>query len=408
MSAAGGGDLVLVLNTGSSSVKYRLIDVDGQRVLASGLAERVGEPMGRLRHTVATPDGDRDHVGDVAMPDHEAALDAVLDAFGVHGPDITGDARPAVIGHRTVHGGDRFADPVVISDEVVDVLRELCALAPLHNPPNITGIEVARRAFPDLPHVGVFDTAFHQTMPEHAHRYAVPREWYDRYGVRRYGFHGTSHAYVSREAARMLGRDPADVSVIVLHLGNGASACAVRGGRSVETSMGLGPLGGLMMGTRPGDVDPALTSHLGRTAGLTVDEVDHALNHRSGLTAIAGQRDMREVRAAADGGDADARMALAMYAYRIRFHVGAYMAVMGGVDAIAFTAGIGENDGAIRAESLAGLEGFGIIVDPARNAAGSGARRISPDDADVAVLVIPTDEELEIARQARACVDGSA
>jgi len=402
MTVAGRDDLVLVLNTGSSSVKYRLIDVRDERVLVSGLAERVGEPIGRLRHVLH--DGDEPVVfeRDVAMPDHAAALDAVLRDFADHGPDIDGAYRPGVIGHRTVHGGDRFADTVVITDEVVDVLRDLCDLAPLHNPPNIVGIEVARRAFPDVPHVGVFDTAFHQTIPEHAFRYAVPAEWYERHGVRRYGFHGTSHAYVSREAARMLDRMPDEVDVIVLHLGNGASACAVSRGRSVETSMGLGPLGGLMMGTRPGDVDPALTFHLGRVAGIPVDEVERALNHDSGLQGIAGHRDMREVRRAADAGDEDARLALRMYAYRIRFHVGAYLAVMGGADAVVFTAGIGENDADIREESLAGLEGLGIVVDPERNRAGPGARFISPADADVAVMVIPTDEELEIARQAAA------
>lgn len=397
-------DLVLVLNTGSSSVKYRLIDVDSERVLASGLAERVGEPMGHLRHTVTVDGEPHDVETDVAMADHTAALDAVLDAFTRHGPDIAGEARPRVVGHRAVHGGDRFANPVVIDDEVLATLRELCDLAPLHNPPNITGIEVARRAFPDVPHVAVFDTAFHQTIPDHVHRYAVPARWHDDYGVRRYGFHGTSHAYVSREAARMLGRPPSDVDVIVLHLGNGASACAVSHGESVDTSMGLGPLGGLMMGTRPGDIDPALTAHLGRVAGLSVDDVEHALNTESGLTAIAGHRDMREVRAAADAGDDNARLALRMFAYRIRFYVGAYMAVMDGLDAIAFTGGIGEHDANMRAESLAGLERFGIVVDPTRNAAAdTGPRWISPAGASVSVLVIPTDEELEIARQSAAC-----
>jgi acetate kinase len=271
-------------------------------------------------------------------------------------------------------------------------------LAPLHNPANANGIEVARRAFPELPHVAVFDTAFHATLPPRAFTYAVPRAW----GVRRYGFHGTSHAYVAREAARVLGRPEAEVNVIVLHLGNGASATAVSGGRSIDTSMGLTPLEGLVMGTRSGDVDPALVLHVRRTRNLSTEEIDAVLNSRSGLLALAGDNDMREVQRRAAAGDAGAELALDVYCYRIRKYVGAYLAALGGADAIAFTAGVGENDPLIRARSLAGLERLGIVVDEARNTAGEAV--ISPDGAPVAVLVVPTNEELEMATQAAALV----
>jgi acetate kinase len=292
---------------------------------------------------------------------------------------------------------------VLIDDGVLAAVRELSVLAPLHNPINATGIEVARRAFPDLPHVAVFDTAFHQTLPPRAHTYAVPREWARRHGVRRYGFHGTSHAFVSRAAAALLGRDPRETNVIVLHLGNGASATAVAGGISVDTSMGLTPLEGLVMGTRSGDVDPALSAHLQRVAGLDAEAVEAALNGESGMLALAGDGDLREVHRRVAAGDAGAVLALEVYCYRIRKYVGAYLAALGGADAIAFTAGVGENDPVVRAQSLAGLERFGIAVDPARNAERSSAARvISPDGAAVAVLVVPTDEELEMAVQAAA------
>ncbi len=255
---------------------------------------------------------------------------------------------------------------MLINDAVLDSIRDLSVLAPLHNPVNADGIEVAMRALPDLPHVAVFDTAFHATLPPRAYTYAVPRAW----GVRRYGFHGTSHAYVSREAARLLGRAPEDVNVIVLHLGNGASASAVAGGRSIDTSMGLTPLEGLVMGTRSGDVDPALVLHLRRTRNLSTDEIDKVLNSRSGLLALAGDNDMREVHRRIAAGDAAAELALDVYCYRIKKYVGAYLAALGGADAIAFTAGVGENDAVVRARSLAGLERLGIVVDADRNRAG--------------------------------------
>jgi acetate kinase len=278
---------------------------------------------------------------------------------------------------------------------VLQEIRDLSVLAPLHNPVNALGIEVARRAWPALPHVAVFDTAFHATLPACAYTYALPRE----YGVRRYGFHGTSHAYVARQAARLLGRE--DAKLIVLHLGNGASACAVDAGRSVETSMGLTPLEGLVMGTRSGDIDPAVLGHLRRTTSLTPDQIDTLLTSRSGMLALAGSADLREVHRRIAAGDAAAALALDVYCYRIRKYVGAYLAALGRADAVVFTAGVGENDPVVRERALAGLEGLGIAVDPARNAAASTeARVVSPPEARTAVLVVPTDEELEMATQA--------
>jgi acetate kinase len=350
---------VFVLNVGSSTVKYALIDVADGRRLAGGLEDDVA----------------------AALAD-----------------------RPAVVAvaHRVVHGGERFRAPVVVDDDVLAALHELAVLAPLHNPVNVAGIEDARRVWPDVPHVAVFDTAFHHTLPPHAFTYAVPREWATRHGVRRYGFHGTSYAYVSRTAARLLGRDLADTRLIVLHLGNGASAAAVAGGRSVDTSMGLTPLEGLVMGTRSGDVDPALVLHLRRTAGLSVDEIDDLLNTGSGMLALAGDSDMRAVHRRIAAGDADAVLALDVYCYRVRKYVGAYLAVLGGADAVVFTGGVGEHDAVVRAQSLAGLEGLGIAVDPVRNEAGETT--ISPAGSAIPVLVVPTDEETEMATQAAALV----
>ncbi|SNS81715.1 acetate kinase [Geodermatophilus pulveris] len=394
---------VLVLNAGSSSLKYAVVDVGGGTSLASGLAERIGQPTGRLTHRGP---GGVPRVTERPLPDHAAALAAALDAFADAGPDLAGVGLTAVA-HRVVHGGTRFATPVRVDDGVLAAVRDLAALAPLHNPVNATGIEVARRAFPGLPHVAVFDTAFHQTLPSHAHTYAVPRQWAREHGVRRYGFHGTSHAYVSRRAAEVLGRPVADTNVVVLHLGNGASAAAVAGGRSVDTSMGLTPLEGLVMGTRSGDVDPAVVAHLRRTAGLDADAVDRALNSSSGMLALAGHSDLREVHRLAAAGDEAAALALDVFCHRVRKYVGAYLAVLGRTDAVVFTAGIGENDAVVRARSLAGLETLGIVVDQARNAAPSRAARVvSADGSPVAVLVVPTDEELEMARQAAALLDG--
>jgi acetate kinase len=391
---------VLVFNAGSSSVKYQLIGLEQRERLATGLVGRIGEDgEGELTHRPAhgSPYKVRDR-----FADHAQALDAILGAFKACGPDLAGTDLVAV-GHRVVHGGTRFDRPTLIDDAALATIRELTALAPLHNPANATGIEVARTAFPDVPHVAVFDTAFHRTLPPAAYTYAVPREWRDRYSVRRYGFHGTSHQYVARKAARLLGKAPQETNLIVLHLGNGASVCAVEGGRSVETSMGLTPLEGLVMGTRSGDLDPAVPAYLERVAGFDAEQIDDALNQESGLLALAGSNDLRDVESAWESGDADARLAIDVYCHRIRKYVGAYYAVLGRVDAVVFTAGVGENDDLVRGLSLRGLERLGIAVDEQRNrAAGRGERFISPEGAEVPVLVVPTDEELEIAEQALA------
>ena len=391
---------VLVLNCGSSSIKYQLVNVTDGTAPARGLAERIGEATGRLTHSGL----DQKLRHDEWIADHEAGLRTILAAFEQTGPSLTGTTLAAV-GHRVVHGGDEFADPVLITRDVVDAIDRLAVLAPLHNPANLAGIRVAQAALPDTPHVAVFDTAFHQTLPRHAFTYAVPAAWRDDHRVRRYGFHGTSVAYVSREAAKLLGRDTADCNLIVLHLGNGASATAVSNGNSVDTSMGLTPLEGLVMGTRSGDVDPAVVAHLRRVADLSADEVDSQLNRASGLTGLSGVNDMREIHRRAASGDDDAELALDVYCYRIRKYVGAYYAVLGRVDGIVFTAGVGENNPDIRARALSGLGRLGIHLDLIRNAATEhSARVVSTDDAAVAVLVVPTNEELEIARQSLAVI----
>jgi len=389
-------DHVLVINAGSSSLKYSLVDVASGRSEAGGLVERIGEPEGRHLHR--GPAGEIRTTLKVAS--HEDALRAAMEAFETHGPDLA-DFELVAIGHRVVHGGSRFAEPALIDDELVAEVTDLVPLAPLHNPANLEGIRVARRLFPELQQVAVFDTAFHQTLPPQAYTYAVPLEWRDEHGVRRYGFHGTSHAFVAAEAARMLGRPPADVNLVVLHLGNGCSATAVRGGRSVDTSMGMTPLEGLVMGTRSGDLDPAIHAYLARELGWSLDKIDHLLNFDSGVKGLAGDNDFRELARRRKAGDERAQLAFDVFCYRIKKYLGAYYAALGTVDAIVFTAGIGEHDETVRTASLAGLEQLGIRIDPDRNtAATSEPRTISTDDSPVAVLVIPTNEEWQIAREA--------
>ncbi|MEU6114709.1 acetate kinase [Streptomyces sp. NPDC047117] len=394
---------VLVLNSGSSSLKYQLLDMDGGARLAVGLVERIGEPASRLVHTPLAAGGEK-REREERMADHDAALKAVADELSADGLGLD-SPQLAAIGHRVVHGGLRFTEPTVIDDVVLKEIERLVPVAPLHNPANLTGIRTAQRLRPDLPQVAVFDTAFHSTMPEYAARYALDVETADAHRVRRYGFHGTSHAYVSRETAKLLGKDPSEVNVIVLHLGNGASASAVAGGRCVDTSMGLTPLEGLVMGTRSGDIDPAVIFHLERNAGLSSDEIDELLNKKSGLLGLCGDNDMREIRRRIDEGDKQAALAFDVYIHRLRKYIGAYTAVLGRVDAVAFTAGVGENSAPVREAAVLGLEEMGLAVDTRRNAERSGeARIISPEYARVAVAVVPTDEELEIANQTYALV----
>lgn len=391
---------ILVINAGSSSVKYQLIDPQTEARLASGLIERIGEPEGRLVHRGG--DG-RDEERRVRVADHTEAFAQMVEAFARAGTPVA-ELGIAAVGHRVVQGGSVFAAPTRIDDVVAEQILELGALAPLHNPGQHQAIVAARALFPDVPHVAVFDTAFHQTMPQAAYSYAIDTRVAERYGIRRYGFHGTSHQVVSRRAAEFLGRPVESLRQIVLHLGNGASACAIEAGRSVDTSMGFTPLEGLVMGTRSGDLDPSVLLHLLRE-GFSIDDLDRLLNHESGLVGFTGTGDFRDVRAAADAGDAAAALAIEVYVHRIRRYLGAYLVELGGADAIVFTAGVGENNAAVRAEVCAGLEWFGIRIDPARNASGAGgARRISSDDSRVDVLVVPTDEEAEIARQTRALV----
>jgi len=393
-------DSVLVLNAGSSSLKYSLVDAASGAAAASGLVEQIGEASGVLTHH--GPDGASRTAQ--PFPGHESALRAAMQAFSSCGPPLDSVGLSAV-GHRVVHGGDRFSAPAVVDDDLVAAVTSLVPLAPLHNPANLSCIETARRLFPDLPQVAVFDTAFHQTLPPHAYTYALPSDWVEQLQIRRYGFHGTSYSFVARSAARLLGRPVEEVNLIVLHLGNGASAAAIEGGRSVETSMGLSPLEGLVMGTRSGDVDPALHAHLHRQHGWSVEDIDRALNRDSGLKGISGHNDFREVSQLRAEGDPRATLAFDVFCHRLRKYVGAYYAVLGTVHAVVFTAGVGENSPAARAASLAGLQRLGIAVDPLRNEGPErGARFVSPDDSDVAVLVVPTNEEWEIAQQAMAVV----
>jgi acetate kinase len=371
--------LVFVVNSGSSSLKYQLVDLDTGESVVGGLIERIGEK------------------GSDA-PNHEAAMTSALDHLG-HGHDI------AAVGHRVVHGGTVFTAATVITDQVERQIDELAVLAPLHNPANLIGIRAARKSLPDVPQVAVFDTAFHRTLPPEAYTYAIDAELARKHGVRRYGFHGTSFKYVSEAAAQLLDRPLESLKMIVLHLGNGASACAIDGGISIDTSMGMTPLEGLVMGTRSGDIDPSVLGHLHRQAGLGFEELDRLLNRESGLLGLAGSGDMRDVQEAADRGDEKSGAALAVYLHRIRTYVGAYIAQLGGVDAIVFTAGVGEHSAVVRERSLAGLSALGISVDSTRNEADtSGARFISPEQSPVAVLVVPTNEELEIARQSVAAI----
>jgi len=399
--------VVLVVNSGSSSFKYQLIDMDAEAVLASGLVERIGEEVGTSKHTVTSASLGSDapamldatYKRELPIPDHTAGFRVMLDAFAEHGPSLQNHA-PVAVGHRVVHGGARFFEPTLVTPLVEINIDELSVLAPLHNPGALQGIRAAKAAFPDVPHVAIFDTAFHQTLPPAAYTYAIDRELAETHRIRRYGFHGTSHKFVSEAAAAYLGRPVGELKQIVFHLGNGASVTAVDGGRSVETSMGMTPLEGLVMGTRSGDIDPAVLFHLARRANLTIDDLDDLLNKRSGVLGISGMADMRDVEVGFENGDAAATLAMDVYLHRLRAYAGAYLAQLGGVDVISFTAGVGENAPIVRAGALATLGFAGVEIDQERNEERRrGIRVISTDSSPVTVLVVPTNEELEIARQ---------
>lgn len=393
---------ILVINCGSSSVKYELFDMDSTLALTSGVLDRIGEHGARLAQRWLDAAGARrERVYEQAVADHFQAFELIWRAMRETGLLADMDEL-AAIGHRVVHGGETFTQPVLIDDDVLQGIRKVVPLAPLHNPANLAGIEIAMQIAPGVPQVAVFDTAFHCSIPDYAYRYALPERLYADYGVRRYGFHGTSHHYVAVSAAKLLGVPPAAVNLITLHLGNGSSAAAIRQGRCVDTSMGLTPLEGLVMGTRCGDIDPAIPFFLNRQAGMSFADIDDLLNRDSGLKGICGHNDMREVNERAMLGDTAAQRAIAMYCYRIRKYIGAYTAVLGRVDALVFTAGIGENAAFIRAQVCDGLDHLGIELDELKNEARtSGAREISTNHSAVRILVVPTNEEWEIARQAR-------
>lgn len=370
--------LVLVVNSGSSSLKFQLVDPDSGVSRAGGTVEQIGEP--------SSP-----------VADHDAALRRAFEILDDDGIDLH-DCGLVAVGHRVVHGGNRFHRPTVLDDEVIGKLDELSQLAPLHNPPALQGIEVARRLLPGVPQIAVFDTAFFHHLPAAAATYAIDHDLAEKWQIRRYGFHGISHEYVSRQAAAFLGRPWDGLNQIVLHLGNGASASAIVGGAAVDTSMGLTPLEGLVMGTRSGDVDAGVFSYLWRTAKMDVGEIESMLNKRSGVLGLSGERDFRRLREMIECGDGAAKLAYDVFIHRLRKYIGAYLAVLGHTDVVSFTAGIGEHDAAVREDALTGLGELGIELDEARNSSGSGARRISTDGSRIAVLVVPTNEELAIAR----------
>ena len=393
---------VLVINCGSSSLKYQVINSDSEQVLAKGLCERIGID-GRL---VYQPAGGEKEVTDAAMPTHKEAVRMVLEA-------LTNEKTGALssldeidaIGHRIVHGGEKFTSSTKIDDEVIRAVEECNDLAPLHNPANIIGINACRELMPSVPMVGVFDTAFHQTMPKEAYMYGIPYEYYEKYKVRKYGFHGTSHSFVSKRAADIMGKDYDSVKTIVCHLGNGASICAVENGKSVDTSMGLSPLEGLIMGTRSGDIDPSAVEFIANKEGMDLSGILNVLNKKSGVEGISGvSSDFRDLEKAASEGNERVVLAIDMFCYRVAKYVGSYVAAMNGVDAICFTAGIGENTGFIRKKVCDRLSYLGIALDETANGQRGEEIRISTEDSKVAVYVIPTNEELAIARETVALV----
>lgn len=394
---------VLVINCGSSSLKYQLIDMSNEEVLAKGLAERIGIEGSVVKHK---PSGKESVIIEKPMSNHKIAIEIVLNALvdADHGAIKSMDEINAV-GHRVVHAGEKFSGSVIINNEVMNALRECIDLAPLHNPPNIMGIEACQELMPNVPMVGVFDTAFHQTMSKPAYIYPLPYELYEKYGVRRYGFHGTSHKYVSNIAAKMLDKNIEDLKIITCHLGNGASITAVKNGKSVDTSMGLTPLEGLAMGTRCGDIDPAIVTFIMGKEKLDIKGINDLLNKKSGVLGISGvSSDFRDIEDAVKEGNERAQLALDVFANRVKKYIGSYAAIMGGVDAVVFTAGLGENSPEIREAVCEGLGYMGIEVDTALNKVRGKETIVSPKDSKVKVLVVPTNEELVIARDTKELV----
>jgi acetate kinase len=401
---------ILVINSGSSSIKFQLIDMVDESVLATGLVERIGEKEGFVQCTLR-PETDKKEiiVLQEAIDDHQSGMRMAVQILIDPDTGVVPD-RNAVhgIGHRVVHGGEEFYEPVLITGDVLAAIEKNVPLAPLHNPPNLDGIRVSQELFPGIRQVAVFDTAFHQSIPPYAYHYALPYELYAKLRIRRYGFHGTSHKYVTAECARLMGRSPDEMNLITVHLGNGCSMTAVKKGRSVDTTLGFTPLEGLVMGTRSGDIDPAIHLFLARNCDMDIEEIDTMLNRDSGLKGLCGMNDMRDIHAEIARGSERARLALEVQTYRNRKYIGAYMAVLGHVDAIVFTAGIGENDGVVRAKTLEGLEPFGILLDSELN--DRGVREpllLSRPESRIQIWCIPTNEELAIARDVKSVLDRS-
>ncbi|MBQ1881481.1 MAG: acetate kinase [Lachnospiraceae bacterium] len=389
---------VLVINCGSSSLKYRMIETDTKEVICKGLCERIGIGGGHFKYDVTG--SDKGFEKDVEFPDHNTAVDTLIKAVTDPSNGVVADVSEiGAVGHRLVHGGDKFTEATYITPEVMDVIEECSSLAPLHNPANIQGIKACRKVMPETPMVGVFDTAFHQTLPEKAYLYGIPYEYYEKYGIRRFGFHGMSHEYVAKETAAAMGKDVKEIRTIVCHLGNGASITAVNGGKSVDTSMGYTPLDGIIMGTRCGSLDPEIVHAMADKTGGSMEDVMQVLNFRSGLYGLSGNisSDMRDIEKAYEAGDKAAIRAFDTYIYSIVKYIGAYMAVLGGADAITFTAGIGENSPFVRKHVCSYLKGLGVVMDDKANEEGKGARCISAEGSSVKVYTIPTDEEMSIA-----------
>lgn len=393
---------ILVINCGSSSIKYQLFDMDSDIVMASGAIERIGLDMGIMSHK-RNPDTDDEQKFkfEQPIPNHEVGMELVISKLTAEDTGVIHDtAEIAGVGHRIVQGANLFSDPVLVNDEVKAAIEKVAPLAPLHNYAHLAGINVAQRLFPNAGHVVVFDTAFHQTIPAHSYVYGVPYEMYEKHQVRRYGFHGTSHRYVTKRFAQLLGKKPEDCNIITVHLGNGSSLTAVKGGKSIDTSMGLTPTGGVIMGTRTGDIDPTILGYLARTEGMTIDELDEMVTKKSGLEGICGMSDLRDIHAAVDEGNERAKLALDMLCHRVRLYIGGYMALLGHVDGIVFTAGIGENDDIVRHDVLCGMEELGIKLDVEANSKRAGEHmRITAEDSRIPAFVIRTNEELEIAQQ---------
>ena len=401
--------VILTLNCGSSSAKYQVYDWDNKDVLATGVVERVTQDGSVITHK---PKGKDKFVLESPCPTHKEAIELILNAITDKAHGVISDMSViGAVGHRVLHGGDKFTKSVEVDAKVLDTFRSVIGLGPLHMPANIMGIEAAQKVLPDVPHVAVMDTAWHQTMPPSSFMYAIPHEWYEKYAARRYGFHGTSFLYTAKRDSVMLHKAPKDTNVIIAHVGNGASMCAVKNGCCYDTSMGITPLEGLVMGTRSGDMDPALPFYIMRETGMGPADMDNAMNKKSGLLGITGQyTDRRDVTSAAEKGDEKSQLALDMECYRLKKYFGAYTAAIGPVDAIVFTAGVGEHSPIIRAKSLEGLEFMGIKIDPKKNALANSSNCetcISADDSKVKVFVIPTDEELVMTEDAYAIMNGT-